>query len=512
VTRRGRHAGAAGFLCAALMSTSARADDLRSALEQAYRTNPTLLSARANLRVTDEQVPIEKSASRPNVSANAEYDEFVRRSANNFTSPLRALSVNAGVTVPIYQGGRVRNAIRAAETRVGAGRADLRGSESSVFSQVVAAYMDVVQNEAIVGLNRSNVRVLQVNLQATRDRFEIGDLTRTDVAQSQSRLALAEGDTRGAEANLSSARETYVRLVGASPVNLQQPPPLPNFPATPEEAVTIALENNPDILAARARSTAAGFDVRVASAGRLPRLEAFSGGTYSNYFNTLGGSLGSSAFSQTDTAAQVGARVSIPIYQGGLPAAQRRQAQERESATLEDEIATERGVIAQARAAYSSYIASVEIIASSQSAVEAASLSLEGVRAENTVGNRTILDILDAEQELLSAQVRLVTARRNAYVAGFTLLAAMGRAESRDLGLDGGALYDPDVHYKRVRNSWFDFDDRPAPVAQATRTVDTPVQGGNISVQKEEKAKVDTGTPPIDRDQPLTTGANAPGR
>ncbi len=505
---------AAIVVAAAAPISAARADDLRGALEQAYRTNPTLLAARANLRVTDEQVPIEKSAGRPNAAATAEYDEFVRRSANNFTSPLRALSANAQVTAPIYEGGRVRNAVRAAETRVGAGRADLRGSESSVFSQVVGAYMDVVQNEAIVGLNRSNVKVLQVNLQATRDRFEIGDLTRTDVAQSQSRLALAQGDTRNAEANLSSARETYVSLVGTSPVNLQPPPPLPNFPATPEEAVSIALENNPDILAARARSKAAAYDVKVAGASRLPHIEAFAAGTYDNYFGTLGG--GSAAvgdfFAQSDNSARVGARLTVPLYQGGLPAALRRQAQQTESAVLEDEIATERNVIAQARSAYSSWLASVEIIASSQTAVEAASLSLEGVRAENTVGNRTILDILNAEQELLIAQVRLVTARRNSYVAGFTLLAAMGRAESRDLGIDGGALYDPDVDYRRVEGSWSDFDDRPAPVALATRTVDTPVQGGNITIQKEQATKVETGTPPIDRSEPLTTGANAPSR
>jgi outer membrane protein len=147
---------------------------------------------------------------------------------------------------------------------------------------------------------------------------------------------------------------------------------------------------------------------------------------------------------------------------------------------MEDEIATERNVIAQVRSAYSSWRAANEIITSTQSAVDAATLSLEGVRAENSVGNRTILDILDAEQELLQARVRLVTARRNAYVAGFSLLAAMGKAEAQDLGLDGGPLYDPEINYKRVRGKWFDWDDDPAPKPQSTRTVDTPVQDGEI--------------------------------
>jgi outer membrane protein len=176
-----------------------------------------------------------------------------------------------------------------------------------------------------------------------------------------------------------------------------------------------------------------------------------------------------------------------------LPAAQRRQAQDRQSATLEDEIASERSVIAQTRSAYSSWTASQEIILSSQSAVDAANLSLEGVRAENSVGNRTILDILNAEQELLSAQVRLVTARRNAYVAGFSLLAAMGHAQARDLGIqgeggaDGAGLYDPTINARRAEHSWIDWDDRPAPKAQATRTVDTPVQTGNVSAAKQEQ-------------------------
>jgi outer membrane protein len=186
------------------------------------------------------------------------------------------------------------------------------------------------------------------------------------------------------------------------------------------------------------------------------------------------------AFAQSDKTAQVGVRANIPIFQGGGPAASRRQAQAREGSAMEQEIATEREVIAQVRSAYTAWVASNEIITSTQAAVDAQALSLEGVRAENSVGNRTILDILNAEQELLQANVRLVTARRNAYVAGFALLAAMGKAEAQDLGLDGGPLYDPDTNYKRVRGKWFDWDDDPAPRPQSTRTVDTPVQDGEI--------------------------------
>lgn len=479
----GRIARRAGFAAgiAVLALAPARADDLREALAAAYATNPTLLAARASQRATDETVPIEKAAGRPSVFGQATHTELLRRSQNNFTSPKRVFNANVSLAVPVYSGGAVRNSVQAAKIRVEAGQADLRATESAIFSQVVAAYMDVILDEAVVGLNRSNVEVLEVNLQATSDRFEIGDLTRTDVAQSEARLATARSDTRSAEASLAASRETYISLVGKPPIALEPPPPLPNLPTSPEEAVAIALDRNPDIIAANERAKAAGYDINVAGSNRLPTLELFAQGAYQDYFGTLGGSAGAIAFAQSEKTSQAGVRATIPLYQGGRPAALRRQAQERAAAALENAIAIERDVIAQTRAAYSSWQAALEIIASAQVAVDAASLSLEGVRAENSVGNRTILDILNAEQELLQARVRLVTARRNAYVAGFTLLAAMGKAEAEDLNLDGGALYDPEVNYARVRGKWFDWDDDPAPVAQGTRTVDTPVQDGSVS-------------------------------
>lgn len=471
-----------GCLILATASAPALADTLRDALVLAYQTNPTLEAARAQQRATDEGVPIAKAAGRPSLSATGTYTEFVKQSTNAFTAPDRVFNAGADLGVPIYSGGAVRSRVQAAKIRVEAGQADLRGSESSLFSSVVAAYMDVMRTEAIVGLNRKNVNVLQVNLQATSDRFEIGELTRTDVAQSQSRLALANSDLRTAEANLAAARETYIRLVGKAPETLETPPQLPNLPANADEAVQSALDSNPDVLASRERSKAAEKDIDVAGAGRLPTISLYTSGTYNNYLGTLGG-INHASTPQTDNSATAGARISIPIFQGGLPAAQRRQAQATASATLEQEIATERDVIAQVRSAYTSWMASQDLIVSTQTAVDASALSLEGVRAENSVGNRTILDILNAEQELLNSQVQLVTAKRNAYVAGFSLLAAMGRAEARDLNLDGGTLYDPQVNYDRVKGKFFDWDFDPAPVAKSTRTVDTPVQDGEIHRQ-----------------------------
>lgn len=466
--------GAALFVAA-----PAQADTLREALTEAYNTNPTLAAARAQQRAEDENPNIQRAPGLPSLNATVQHIEFIKQSGNSFTAPVRTLQAGPDLVVPVYSGGAVKSGIKAAEDRVAAGRASLRGTESAILSQVVAAYMDVLRTEALVALNTNQVEVLAVNLQATQDRFEIGDLTRTDVAQSQSRLALATGDLRNAQANLILARETYLQLVGSAPDVLQPPPPLPNLPESAESAVATALENNPDLVAAQERAAAAKRDVNVAGAGRLPTVGLFAGADYTNFYGTLGGPIAQN-FAQSEVTANAGVRLTIPIFQGGLPAARQRAAAERETAALEQVIAAEREVIAQTRASFSSYQASLQVIESSQLAVSAAELSLEGVRAENSIGNRTILDVLNAEQELLGARAQLVTARRNAYVAGFSLLAAMGKAEARDLGLDGGALYDPMANYESVNGRIWDWD-RPNPAAvTSTRTVDIPPANADI--------------------------------
>ena len=463
-----------------LIAMPASAETLREAFIAAYKTNPTLTGARAGQRATDESVPIAKADGLPSATSDFGFQENFLRSANSFTSPLRQSTAGGSVEVPIYAGGAVKNSIRAAKKRVEAGQFDLRATESSIFSNVVATYMDVMRDTAIVQLNRANVGVLSVNLEATSDRFEIGDLTRTDVAQSEARLELAKSDMETARANLIRSKENYIALVGHAPDDLQPPPPLPNLPNTPDEAVDIALLHNPDLLAAKERSNAAEFDIKTARASRKPRISTYVQGRYLNFHNTLGGNIPGGNFVQEQSTAEAGIRASMPIYQGGRPAAQIRQAQARSGQTYEQQIATERNNIAQTRASYSSWRASERVIQSSDRAVAAAALSLEGVRAENTVGNRTILDILNAEQELLNAQVQLVVARRNSYVAGFTLLAAMGRAEAQDLGLEGGPLYDPDVNYNRVKNVIYDYQSDPNPEPEASRTVDTPAQTADI--------------------------------
>ncbi|TAD73667.1 MAG: hypothetical protein EAY70_12100, partial [Sphingomonadales bacterium] len=453
------------------------------ALARAYTTNPTLEAARANQRATDENVPIQRAQGLPSADITATHIEFIRQSANSFTAPERNLGVTAAVLVPVYSGGAVRNGIAAAKERVEAGQADLRNTESTLFAQVVAAYMDVLRTEALVALATNNVEVLRTNLDATGDRFQIGDLTITDVAQSRSRLAVAEGDLQSAEANLIGARETYARLVGQAPGELEAPPPLPGLPDSVNEAITSALENNPNLAAAKLRADAAGFDTKAAGAGRLPTVGLFVNGQYSDFFGTLGGPV-AAQFAQSEKTANAGVRVTIPLFQGGEPAARQRQAGARESAALEDVIASERQIIAETRATFANWKAANGVIKSAQAAVEAAELSLEGVRAENSIGNRQILDVLNAEQELVQARAQLVTARRNAYVAGFNLLALMGRAEARDLNLDtGGVLYDPTVNAERVSSKLWDWDRDPKAAPKSTRTVDIPPADAKIGPQ-----------------------------
>ena len=436
-----RSIGLIAAIVGAVASEPLNADTLRQALERAYRTNPTITGARAGLRATDEGVALARAGGRPTLGATADYQEFVLRSTNSFISPERAVSGGLNVNVPLYQGGRVRNAIRAADARVEAGRAGLRATEADLFTAVVSVYLDVIRDEVIVTLNESNVNVLETNFQASRDRFEIGDLTLTDVAQSEARLLTARGQLELARAQLDATRENYLRFVGTPPSNLQPPPPLAGLPETSEDAVNIALANNPQLIVAKAESMAARYDIGVAKAARLPRIAAIANSNYNNYLGTLGGADPTRVFNQAQRTATVGLSSTIPLYQGGAPGAQVRRAQALLSQSLERTILVERGVIADTRAAFSRYRATLTVVVSAQSAVAANELALEGVRAENTVGTRNVLDVLNAQQELLNSQVQLVTARRDSYVAGFALLAAMGRAEARDLGLFSGGLY-----------------------------------------------------------------------
>lgn len=470
-----RHLAIASLIVV-LAAGSASADTLREALVSTYNANPTLTGQRETLKSTDAGVAIARAAGRPQVSATVGVTRDLTRSGRFDVGGSKGPFITGGVDLsyPLFQGGSVRNDIEAAKTRVEAGRATLRAVEGDIFTEAVAAYMDVIRDRAIVELNENQVKVLNTNLEATRDRFEIGDVTRTDVAQSEARLSLGRSNLTTVQGRLATSEENYRRVIGKRPEQLQPPPPLPPLPSTADQAVQIALANNADLIAVTRQAEAANFDVRSARGSRLPTVSAVASGDYAS---TLSGE--TQGIPRSGTATSVGVQGRIPLYQGGLPAARIRQAQALEGETLERRVATERAVIANARSAFATYQAATNAIASNQVAVSANELALEGARAENSVGTRTILDVLNAEQELLNSQVALVTARRDQYVAGFQLLNAMGQAEADDLGLDGGPLYDPLGNYRRVAGSWSDWssDPRHAPVATSTVTPAEQPQG-----------------------------------
>ncbi|WP_454883726.1 TolC family outer membrane protein [Sphingomonas oryzagri] len=438
------------------------ATTLTDALVAAYKGNPTLTGTRAQLRSTDEQAAIARANGRPTLGASVGLTQGVDN-YRKFSSFNQQITAGAQLSVPLYQGGRVRNAVKAADARVNSGRQSLRSTEGQVLVDTVTAYMDVLRDRAIVGLNENNVKVLQTNLDATSDQFQAGTLTLTDVAQSQARLEDGRAQLASARATLTNSEENYRRVVGVSPDALDQPPVLPVLPAGPDQAEDTAIDNNPDIAAAAAAVKAAHFDVQTARASRMPTITAQANNNYARYTQGASNVFTGNASQLEGDSTSVGVSLNLPLYQGGLPSAQIRQAQDLEQVAMEQQTATERLVVANARAAFSSYVATQEVIKSSEEALKANTLALEGVQAEQSAGLRQVLDVLNAEQEKLGSQVTLVSAQHDSYVAGFALLNAMGLVNYQHLGLEGGALYDPMVNYRRARRAISDWEENPRP-------------------------------------------------
>lgn len=468
-----------------LLAEPAVAQTLGQALEAAYANNPTITAQRAAVRVADEDVPLARAAGLPSVEGTATFQENVLKGeaapGGFFSDPERQLVGSLTATVPLITFGAVRNSVAAAESRVEASRMGLRSTEADLFTAVVGAYMDVLRDEAVVQLNRRNADVMRFTLRETVERQQAGNRGPTDVAQAEARVALADSQLETAQARLIASREAYIRLVGVPPGNLVQPPPLPPMPASPQDAVAIAVEHNPRLLAAQAERTAAGRDVEAAEGELYPKLSAIGGLSQYDYLGSLEPGTGPRNRDQ-GTTAFVGAQLRVPIFQGGRLSAQFRQSQARHSLAIERVLDAERTVVAEARSAFATWQASQRVIDSAQRGVDASERVLAGLRAEVSAGLRPLLDRLNAEQELLNAEVTMVTARRDAYVAGFALLAAMGRAEAQDLSFETAALYDPTVHYRDVRRRVFQFERGPDPEAVGTSTVDTPPQDASVAL------------------------------
>jgi outer membrane protein len=450
---------AATVLLLALMGPApVLADTIEAALVRAYQNNPQLNSQRAAVRSTDENVPQALSGYRPRVAvtASAGYQytdtnttaggtptEIARTEIHGANAPR---SVGATVTQTLFNGQQTANRTRAAESQVSGAREGLRVLEQTVLLSAATIYMDYLRDAAIVEVQRSNVRVLEQTLKQTNDRFNVGEVTRTDVAQSEAQLAAGKTQLLTAEANLTTTRSNFRRIIGNEPQNLAPGSPVDRFlPATLPGAVDLGLTQNPNVTAAMFGIDVSYLQTKINEGALLPTvtLQASVQQSYEQTM-TIFRSFGASAIAQ----------LSVPVYQGGAEYALIRQSKET--------LAQQRLFLEQTRdqtranvvTAWGQLVAGKAQVASAQSQVTASEVALNGVREEAKAGQRTTLDVLNAQQALVNARVALVTAQHDRVVASYSVLNTIGRLSPQVLNL-ATTLYDPSVHYHQVRDSWY---------------------------------------------------------
>ncbi|WP_426028553.1 TolC family outer membrane protein [Brevundimonas sp. TWP2-3-4b2] len=459
------------------MGAPAWAETLRDALALAYQTNPSLLAQRASQRSLDETIVQARAGLRPqlDVTASATYS---RSDTDTFgVVENDGAGVSIGLSQTLWSGGRIGHGISAAEANIMAGRENLRDIEQTVLASVIQAYADVIRDSEIVQIRQSNLGVLGRQRDESSARFEVGEITRTDVAQSEARLAQSEADLANAQAQLSVSRAVYAAVVGQAPGDLAPMPVLPNLPTDFDSALDVALQDNPGVRAAGYSLQAAEANVAAARAEYMPsaRLTASYGGTSND--------IGRPGDIVDNTSLQAGASISVPLFTGGLNSSRVAQARERANAAQINVEGERRRTLQSVSTAYAQSLSARSTLTAGQEAVRAATVAAEGVRQEAQVGLRTTLDVLNQELELRSAEVTLASARRNEYVAQANLLAAMGRLEGQDLDASL-AVYDPAANYNRVRNRgalpWdgiVEAIDRIAapPVMPANDAVDAPI-------------------------------------
>ena len=440
-----------GF-CAALTAlsaivTPASAETLLEALSATYGYNPRLDAQRAFQRATDEDVSRAMSGYRPTVTGSAdlgiERNDTRPSGADDGWRKPRGYAIEA--VQPIFRGFQVRNAVNNAEATVRAERENLRDVERSVLLQAVTAYMDVVRDQELVRLNENNVNVLTRELKAAQDRFAVGEVTRTDVAQAEARRADAVSRLDAARANLRTSRGSFEQVVGHPPQNLSWPaPPDQHIPGSLQEAIRICNNESPLVVAALYREQAAKYLVDQIRGELLPSVELQA--SYSDRFNS--GPL----FDEDETSVVRGV-MTVPIYEAGDVYARVRQAKHNHVGLIQqiEQVRTEEQQ--SLVAAWSQLEAARAQLESDRVAVESNKVALQGVREEEKVGQRTLLDVLNAELEYLDAQVSLESTRRNLVVAGYAVISAMGRLDAAWVGA-AAYVYDPVVHYKEVRRKW----------------------------------------------------------
>ena len=451
-------AATAVLLMAYMGPSAALADTIEAALVRAYQTNPQLNAQRALVRSTDENVPQALSGYRPKValtaSAGYQYTDVNTTAGGSPTAIVRTeihganAPRSAGLTVSqtLFNGQQTANKTRAAESQVSGAREALRVLEQTVLLAAATIYMDYLRDSAIVEVQKSNVRVLEQTLKQTRDRFNVGEVTRTDVAQSEAQLAAGNTQLLAAEATLTTTRANFRRIIGNEPEQLAPGSPVDRFlPGTLPGAVELSLIENPNVTAAMFGIDVNFLQVKVNEGALLPTvtLQASVQQSYEQTM-TIFRSFGASAIAQ----------LAVPIYNGGGEYSLIRQSKE----NLAQQRLNLEQVRDQTRAntvtAWGQLVAGKAQVASAQAQVTASEIALNGVREEAKAGQRTTLDVLNAQQALVNARVALVTAQHDRVVASYAVLTAVGRLSPQVLNL-ATTVYDPSVHYHQVRDSWF---------------------------------------------------------
>ncbi|WP_432420055.1 TolC family outer membrane protein [Nitratireductor mangrovi] len=425
---------------------AALAETIGGALSKAYVNNSSLNSARAGVRITDEGVPLAKSGYRPTVAAVGTISY-----ASQAGTRISAGSFGVEIRQTLFDGFQTRNNVRAAEAQVRAANESLRNTEQNTLFNAAAAYMDVIRDRQVAVLRERNLEFLEEQVRAARSRFEVGEGTRTDVAQAEAGRSGAVAQLSAARAQVLSSSAVYRQIVGDDPGKLQAARPLAKLlPNKLGEAIAIASAEHPAIRATQHLVDAAGFAVKSAEGALLPGVSA-SASVSRGFRHNSPDPAGTSG---TFNAADIGATLTIPLYQGGAAATNvRRSKEELGQARIEVDVSHDQ-VRAAVTSAWTQYTASAEVVAANRELVSAAQLALDGVIEERNVGQRTTLDVLDAQDDVISARINLVSAERDLVVASYAILSSMGRLSIARLGLKV-AEYRPEEHYEAVKDKWF---------------------------------------------------------
>ncbi|HCU58616.1 MAG TPA: hypothetical protein DIC64_01405, partial [Alphaproteobacteria bacterium] len=409
----------AALLLGSILSFNANAASIFEAMGDAYQHNPTLQAGRAGLRATDENVAIAKSGYRPNIYLNGNYTDT---HAHNDVVPVNEgyrKSVAAVLSQPIFNGFSTFNSVRAADKGVEAAQSDLYNIEQEILLAASTAYLDVLRDESIVKLQKNNEELLKKRLDETRERFNVGEVTRTDVSQAEARHSAAISDRIAAEGNLAASKATYVEIIGTSPDGLEEPKTLADlFPKNQDEALKYAYDHNYNLKAAKSNLDSKTYTVAANNGALLPQVS----------FDATAARSKSESKQTKDpetNSFEWGVNLNVPLYSAGQTRAKIRQSKYQKWQAQEQVQAAEREMISIVTSSYEYMVSNESRIKSVKDQIRAYAIALDGVQQEEALGNRTVLDVLDAYQELLNANVQEVRARRDYYVSGMALMLAM---------------------------------------------------------------------------------------